>query len=217
MRRMINSKFDGTDFSNLSANSFTFRMSASSIKARIGARDMNPVTWVPAFPHEDHRVRQIIIHKKYWRLKKEAHEARNNIALLYLATGVTWKKHIVPICLPDPKNSDFAEQLGTLTGWGETGTEIDDRYLLKKMEVKIFDFLYCGLSEHVLCSHSRQSGGNACEQDAGSPLAVRVDRRAVLAGIVSWHSGCNGPEQYTYYTPVANYLDWIYLIIRKYE
>ena len=57
-------------------------------------------------------------------------------------------------------------------------------------------------------------GKDTCYGDSGGPLAVPVGGGKVLAGIVSYGSGCARPNTPGVYTNVSHYIDWILEKIR---
>ena len=58
-------------------------------------------------------VRRIIIHEDYNSATFE-----NDVALLEVDGPVKFNAHIIPICLPQDDNSDYANRMATVTGWG---------------------------------------------------------------------------------------------------
>lgn len=48
---------------------------------------------------------------------------QNDIALLELSEPVTYKQHIIPVCLPSKKDN-FTGSFATVTGWGRTQYDI---------------------------------------------------------------------------------------------
>jgi secreted trypsin-like serine protease len=73
------------------------------------------------------------------------------------------------------------------------------------------------LTENMVCSGSVEGGRGACNGDSGGPLVVPMPggKGFVQVGVVSWGfsaeggEGCEMTAQFSAYTRVANYLDWI--------
>jgi len=65
-------------------------------------------------------------------------------------------------------------------------------------------------NETMLCAGIPTAGGiDTCAGDSGGPLTVDVNGEHVLAGIVSWGSGCAQPNYPGVYTRVTTFLSWI--------
>ena len=160
------------------------------------------------FPHYDHRVDRMIVHEKY-----NSTTVLDDIALLELVKPVTFRKHIVPVCLPK-KNSDHSGKTGTLTGWGRTRDEKVRRYLQRK-DFKILKDCHrrstkrFRVADGTLCSDARVSVSGACFGDSGSPLTTMEDGRALIVGVFSSLSSCDAPDALAFYMPVSHYVEWI--------
>ncbi|XP_039352532.1 transmembrane protease serine 5-like [Mauremys reevesii] len=65
-------------------------------------------------------------------------------------------------------------------------------------------------------SRSRPGWAQPLEQgDSGGPLVCQDELTWRLVGIVSWGTGCAEPNYPGVYTKVAEFLDWIYQIIKQ--
>ena len=65
------------------------------------------------------------------------------------------------------------------------------------------------LSDSMLCATDYNG---VCEGDSGGPLLVQnreFGNRYVLAGIVSWGTGCGKKRTLGVYTRVLSHVDWI--------
>ncbi len=72
------------------------------------------------------------------------------------------------------------------------------------------------MTANMLCSGTFEGGKGSCSGDSGGPLVVPVgDGAYVQAGIVSWGlsntttKSCLETAQFSAYTRVSNYLDWL--------
>ena len=68
--------------------------------------------------HIDRKVQFMIIHPKY-DPKGNWGSYDSDLALLKFEEPVKFKPNVIPICLPDDDNEDFAGQIGWTTGWGQ--------------------------------------------------------------------------------------------------
>ena len=53
----------------------------------------------------------------HWKYDPKSYEY--DVALLRFDEPVKFKPNVIPICLPDDDNEDFAGQIGWTTGWGQ--------------------------------------------------------------------------------------------------
>ena len=104
--------------------------------------------------HIDRKVQFMIIHPKY-DPKGNWGSYDSDLALLKFEEPVKFKPNVIPICLPDDDNEDFAGQIGWTTGWGQlhekgkeficisTKTIHYSANLKKKENSPIFNYLFC--------------------------------------------------------------------------
>lgn len=157
-------------------------------------------------------------HPEYM-IKKNAYDA--DIALLISKEPVEYNKYVRPICLWS-YNTDISEIVnynGKLGGWG-----LDENHKrlnkAKEIELPIVSQATCLASHEHLKSLStertfcagKRDGFGPCKGDSGGGLALLVDNRWVLRGIVS--IGIKGQRtcdlhHYTLYTDAAKFYDWI--------
>lgn len=190
------------------------RDNAGEYKIRLGVLEVNetvsrhsanlPVRWIR--PHGRYRLDQHY----------------NDIALIKTATKARYGTHIAPVCLPSP---DF--KLGgqvVVLGWGHT--RFGGRYARRLQEgrVSVISNQDCddlirqtadyrqttpdGITEDFVCAVNH-TGVDACQGDSGGPLlALGLDFRWNLVGVVSFGIGCGGrfPGGYT---RVTTFLEWI--------
>ena len=65
--------------------------------------------------HVDRKVQFVISHPKYGSRPNWEYD----LALLRFKEPVKFAENLIPICLPDDENEDFAGQTGWVTGWGQ--------------------------------------------------------------------------------------------------
>lgn len=141
----------------------------------------------------------------------------NDIALIKLATPLSFGTKIAPVCLPPP-NELYEDVMATVTGWG---TRTQGGYLsdqLYEVDVPTMSNQECAasypysLSANMICAGYQQGGKDACQGDSGGPMITAGDNEdtyKILIGIVSWGEGCAQPDNPGVYTRVNNYLNWI--------
>ena len=161
----------------------------------------------------------------------ESHAFLNDIALVKLGTEVKLGKFLRTVCLPKQDEGDLAipKKYGIVTGWGATkavkpGYPIKkaDRYskVLKYSAYTIQPDQICTNrsvlpfnSTVVFCAGDGKGGNDTCHGDGGNAFVREVRRgdiyRWVVAGLVSWGNGCAQKDEYTYYTRVYPFIDWV--------
>jgi len=108
-----------------------------SLKVRAGEWDTQ--TKNELFPHTDHDVVDMVVHKDYY--KGGLH---NDIALLFLKDAVKLAEHVNTICLP-PQDTVFDHSRCFASGWGKDtfGKEGKYQVILKKINLPVVPFLPC--------------------------------------------------------------------------
>src|SRR5439155_24690064 len=109
---------------------------------------------------------------------------QNDIALLELSEPVTYREHIIPICLPE-KNDNFTGDKAMVTGWGRTQYGVPQAPgMLQKVEVEVLDTEECQqwmkgvgrretIFSNMICAGYKEGGKDSCQGDSGSPLTVK--------------------------------------------
>ena len=91
---------------------YLFRTPATTLRVRVGEYNIKEISEV--LPHEEYSVRRKVVNENY-----EPATYRHDIALLELSHPVRYRKHIVPVCLPE-KSVNVTGRMATVTGWGRT-------------------------------------------------------------------------------------------------
>ncbi|MER8035167.1 serine protease [Streptomyces hydrogenans] len=133
----------------------------------------------------------------------------NDIALLKLATPITYTPLVQPIALPD---ATYPTGAATLTGWGWTSGNGQVTSTLQQATATLLTVTDCqarwpgqNINTKHLCTYDKGSGISACTGDSGGPLA----QNGRLLGIISWGvASCSGTYP-TVYTNVSAYRAWI--------
>ena len=161
------------------------------------------------------RARKIILHHQF-SPKKDDYDS--DIALIELSSDADFTDYVRPICLPLRKEDEDKSLLRpgnamVITGWGskkglhQAQVPIVKQTLCKKAHLKYL------VTSNMFCADGSRS--NAC-QGEGGPVAIdnsqtgsKDDQRWVLAGVVSWESGCGRGGKYGVYTKVSAFARWI--------
>uniref|UniRef100_A0A8C4HAM2 Coagulation factor VII n=2 Tax=Dicentrarchus labrax TaxID=13489 RepID=A0A8C4HAM2_DICLA len=159
-------------------------------------------------------VAEIIMHENY-----ETRTANNDIALLRLASPITYTTYAVPACLPTRPLAErelWAVSLHTVSGWGRRSENGPTSHLLRRLKVPRIRTQQCVaesgvvLTENMFCAGYIEGQQDSCKGDSGGPLVTEYKGTVFLLGIVSWGKGCARPGNYGIYTRVSNYLEWIH-------
>lgn len=172
------------------------------------------------YPHQDRRVREVIVHEK---LNKGS--LANDIALLILEQPFDLAENIQPACLP-PKNTKFDGANCFASGWGKNifGKEGKYQVILKKVQLPVVAHDKCQaslrktrlgnrfrLDPSFVCAGGR-AGEDTCRGDGGSPLVCPIQGSSThyyQAGIVAWGIGCGEDNVPGVYVNVPLFRDWI--------
>uniref|UniRef100_A0A5F9DUU7 Serine protease 48 n=1 Tax=Oryctolagus cuniculus TaxID=9986 RepID=A0A5F9DUU7_RABIT len=172
-------------------------------------------------------VSKIIIHPKY-------DNRTADIALLKLASQVTFTSLITPICLPT-----IAKQLKIppscwVTGWGKVKESTDNNHPsdLQEVELPIIHRQACErlynpvgiffpemepvITEDMLCAGDTRGMKDSCQGDSGGPLSCDIDGVWIQIGVVNWGLEC-GSSLPGVYTNVTYYQKWINTTISRAE
>uniref|UniRef100_A0A3B4TCY3 Coagulation factor VII n=1 Tax=Seriola dumerili TaxID=41447 RepID=A0A3B4TCY3_SERDU len=159
-------------------------------------------------------VSEIIMHENY-----VMQTADNDIALLRLASPITYTQYAVPVCLPTRRLAEldlWAINLHTVSGWGRRGENGPTSHLLRRLKVPRIRTQQCMaesgvvLTKNMFCAGYIEGRQDSCKGDSGGPLVTKYKNTTFLLGIVSWGKGCARPGNYGIYTRVSNYLEWIH-------
>ncbi|XP_036776492.2 serine protease 33-like [Manis pentadactyla] len=172
-------------------------------------------------PQELRAVAQVVTHPRY----SEEHGS-GDIALVQLASPVTFSNLILPVCLPRPGDPLGHGTWCWVTGWGNVGTNLPlpPPFILKELHLPLIDAHTCDgyyhensgspsqepiVLEDMLCAGFENGQMDACGGDSGGPLVCDINGIWTQAGIVSWGSDCGLPKRPGVYTNVSVYTTWI--------
>jgi trypsin len=149
-----------------------------------------------------------------------APEAGRDVALLYLATPLSFSSSVAPIATVSAADAQSGATntgvIATVSGWGATSQSGGGTDTLRAVNVPIVsnataDAAYPeSITADQLAAGDTQNGGeDACQGDSGGPLVVTKGSAKVLAGVVSWGYGCAQAQYPGMYGRVSSFDDWI--------
>ncbi|XP_077618896.1 serine protease 33-like [Crocuta crocuta] len=177
-------------------------------------------------PQELHAVAQVITHPEYWEENNRA-----DIALVRLASPVTFSGHILPVCLPKPGDPLGHGTWCWVTGWGNVATSLPlpPPFTLQELKLPLIDAQTCNsyylespgtvgagsaILQDMLCAGFESGQKDACGGDSGGPLVCDLGGVWTQAGVVSWGFDCALPKRPGVYINVSVYSAWIASTIR---
>ncbi|XP_061079273.1 serine protease 27-like isoform X1 [Conger conger] len=147
-----------------------------------------------------------------------------DVALVRLASPVTWSDHILPICLPDVDTFFPSGMRCYVTGWGhiQDGVSLPGIGTLQQLEVPIIGQASCqemyqvqstetvDILPDMICAGLQEGGKDSCQGDSGGPLVCpTVNGTWVQAGVVSFGLGCAQENRPGVYAKVSAFIDLI--------
>ncbi|XP_040211897.1 serine protease 33-like isoform X2 [Rana temporaria] len=144
-----------------------------------------------------------------------------DIALIQLATPVTYTQYIMPICLPSSTTTFPCGTECWVTGWGTrySGGSVVANGPLQEVMVPLIDRNTCQtfyragsnfrIQDDQICAGYKNGQKDSCQGDSGGPLVCKVQGVWYQVGVVSWGEGCAEPNYPGVYTRVMAYQAWI--------
>uniref|UniRef100_A0A2C9GPA8 Peptidase S1 domain-containing protein n=1 Tax=Anopheles arabiensis TaxID=7173 RepID=A0A2C9GPA8_ANOAR len=169
-------------------------------------------------------VREIVVHPGF----SEASTV-NDIALIKLTASITMTtEYVQPVCLwtMDSALELIVGRNGTVVGFGPNERrDAVSKEQLQQATIGVVDPQTCIASDpavfgthpplETFCGKRRQNGVGTCNGNSGDGLFVEVSGRWFVRGLVArlqpvrGSDGLCDPLQYTVYTDVAKYVEWI--------
>ncbi|KAF5891657.1 serine protease 33-like, partial [Clarias magur] len=120
----------------------------------------------------DHRITRVVVPYGY-----VDPQLGQDIALVELATPVTWSDHVQPVCLPNADVTFAAGTMCTITGWGDIrdGVTLQGVGTLQQVQVPIIDQTACqqmfqvqateqvNILYNMLCAGYKEGGKDSCQ------------------------------------------------------
>uniref|UniRef100_A0A8C6UEK9 Peptidase S1 domain-containing protein n=1 Tax=Neogobius melanostomus TaxID=47308 RepID=A0A8C6UEK9_9GOBI len=143
----------------------------------------------------------------------------NDIALLKMASTVTFTNYIRPVCLAASGSTFHAGTDSWITGWGSIGSGISLPSPQNLMEVEMpvvgnrkCKCDYAGvflINDNMICAGLEAGGKDSCQGDSGGPMVSKQNSRWIQSGVVSFGRGCALPNNPGVYARVSRYQSWI--------
>ncbi|XP_076696983.2 serine protease 41-like [Callospermophilus lateralis] len=186
---------------------------------------------------------ELTLHQSFWSLRAHRNRYRvkdiivnpqargkfHDIALLRLASSVTYSKYIQPICVLSSTFMFLHRSDCWVTGWGvihENMVPLPPPYRLREVQVTILNNSRCrelfelpfqrsSISFDMLCAGAENGSRDTCHGDSGGPLVCDLEGLWYQIGIVSWGVGCGRPNRPGVYTNVSLHFDWIRMLVSR--
>uniref|UniRef100_A0AAJ7XJI1 Transmembrane protease serine 5-like n=1 Tax=Petromyzon marinus TaxID=7757 RepID=A0AAJ7XJI1_PETMA len=158
-------------------------------------------------------VQLIYVNKNY-----DASTQDFDIALMKLASPVTFTSNVKAVCLPTAGTDFAAGTLCWISGWGLMVEEGDVANTMQEAQIPLIGLSTCNaramyagrLTQRMQCAGYAAGGVDACQGDSGGPL-VCTSRDGLwrLTGATSWGIGCAVVNKPGIYSKIPEYLSWI--------
>uniref|UniRef100_A0AAY4AWG1 Serine protease hepsin n=1 Tax=Denticeps clupeoides TaxID=299321 RepID=A0AAY4AWG1_9TELE len=175
-------------------------------------------------------VQTVVYHSSYLPfVDPSIDDNSRDIAVLALVTPLQFTDFIQPVCLPVHGQRLVDGQMGTVTGWGNTGYYGTLANILQEATVPIISDVACNAPDYydnqittsMFCAGLEKGGIDACQGDSGGPFVsedcLSKTSRYRLHGVVSWGTGCAMAKKPGVYTKVSRFLPWISAAMRTYD
>jgi uncharacterized protein (TIGR03382 family) len=107
----------------------------------------------------------------------------------------------------DPGQDATASGWGALSEWGQETPNTLQQVTVPIVSMSVAEQAYGDLTSDQLAAG--EGGKDSCQGDSGGPLTVESSRGTVLAGVVSWGSGCGDPDFPGLYARVSAFEQFI--------
>jgi secreted trypsin-like serine protease len=158
-------------------------------------------------------IQQIVRHPQY-----NDNTADYDIAVIKLKTPATGIQTARLLTVAQEPTLAATGNLSFVTGWGDTESVPTFPAQLQQVQVPIVSREACknsygnDIKPRMICAGLPEGGKDSCQGDSGGPLIVRDNEQGpwrVLAGVVSWGSGCADPNFFGVYSRVAVFRNWV--------
>ncbi|KAI9290760.1 trypsin-like serine protease, partial [Neoconidiobolus thromboides FSU 785] len=113
--------------------------------------------------------------------------------------------------------NDISSQTGkglTVLGWGRLYEDGPYSYVLRQVDVPVYDINQCKISYPLLdtgsqfCAGYKEGWKNVCQADSGGPI-LSFEGEPTIVGIVSWGKGCALKDYPAVFTRISTSVDFI--------
>lgn len=171
----------------------------------------------PEISEQSRNVEEQIWHEHYAPRPVPGPEL-HDIALLKLEKPLEFNEFVRPVCISASFDVLDHGEMTYITGWGHTDPEAAS--VLQEAMVPIVDSRVCKESFNLdgfeaFCAGYRNDSVGGCNEDSGGPLVVKAYGSFYQLGVASFRK--EGCHDYTVYTKVPYYFNWIEDKIRSYS
>jgi len=182
--------------------------SASSVKVRVGAHNLNSNTEGAV----NHDIERIVNHPQY----STRPSTNQDFCLLKTKTPINFNnRNVAPACLPQANSA--LEATGTecfISGWGTTASGGSSTSKLLQTSVAVSEQSFCNsaygnvITDQMICAAS--PGRDTCQGDSGGPFVCKdAEGKFNLIGVTSWGRGCAMAGYPGVYARTSTALEWI--------
>jgi secreted trypsin-like serine protease len=163
-------------------------------------------------PSQSVAVSQIFLHPQY----SQTNAPVNDIALIRLATPLSYTNQVQPVCLPSSDSTQTTPpSTGWVTGWGTTSSGGSLSRQLKQVNVPFVSYTSCRNSYGTAINDNLMTcagitGKDSCQGDSGGPLVALSGNGSWFEyGIVSFGQGCAAPNYPGVYARSQAFCSWV--------
>ena len=119
-------------------------------------------------------VSRILQHPRY---RVKAPHLHYDFSIVTLARPVTFSHTMSPICLPASAQSQYTDEIATVSGWGRTSWQGPQPDTLLETTMRVGPYHWCSEHKHpsLICAYGHGSG--VCKGDSGGQMSVSENGR----------------------------------------
>ena len=105
------------------------------------------------------------------------HYLHYDFSILTLARPITFSYRMSPICLPASAQSQYTDEIATVSGWGRTSWQGPQPDTLLETTMRVGPYHWCSEHKHpsLICAYGHGSG--VCKGDSGGQMSVSENGR----------------------------------------
>ena len=119
-------------------------------------------------------VSRILQHPRY---RVKAPHLHYDFSIVTLARPITFSHTMSPICLPASAQSQYTDEIATVSGWGRTSWQGPQPDTLLETTMRVGPYHWCSEHKHpsLICAYGHGSG--VCKGDSGGQMSVSENGR----------------------------------------